>query len=729
MKVTRRAVLGSLIAGSAQVLLTHRLHAAQNAAPAGALELSLAAFSPGTLRISIAPVNDQAHLSELAVVDPSDTAVLYPFERAHSQELKWGKYSIKVSENPVRVAVSENGKLRQEIRFQLDSTNVQFNLDGPAFGLGEGVHPYDRRGTRDAMLNGQHAPDLLTFGARVPIPWVISPKGWGVFVGQPQGSFSFTQTEATFSGAEASSTRNVYLLLGDTPSDVMKEYAGLTGHPQLPPLWSFGYQQSHRTLAGKDEILSIAKTFRDKKLPCDAVIYLGTGFCPSGWNTGHGSFTFNESVFPDPAAVIKQLHDENLKIIVHIVPPGDFHGTVKDTGAEAQTPGDAVPYWAKHDKLLKLGIDGWWPDEGDRLSVYARYQRNKMYWDGSLQSQPDKRPFALHRNGYAGLQSFGWLWSGDTFSTWDALKSQIMVGINIGLSGIPYWGTDTGGFVPTIEYSPELFVRWFQFSTFCPSFRSHGRSWHLHLPWGWGLGDSGPKEVEGEWVASWPPQSDLHRTDVEQICRKFLNLRYQLLPYTYSMAAQAHANGMPMIRALWLSHPDDDQAQRVEDSYLWGDSIIVAPIHTKDSTERSVYLPAGPWWNFWTEEKLEGNGTITAKAGLDSMPLFVRAGAIVPTGPVKQHTAERSEEPVDLRVYVGADGKFDWYDDDGASFAYEQGQYMLVHCDWDDKKRTLTLQRDSKSRLGSGRQVRVRLVGSEVMKAVTLSEGISKVQF
>ena len=736
MNVTRREVLAGLCASSAQMLFARRLLASvpkspaadQDTAPAGALDLMLSALSPGTLRISIAPANAAVRSTELGVMDRPESSPLVPFGRSHAQAVRWGRYNVHVSDSPLCISVEEGGKLRQEIRFDLDSTNVHFPLDGPVFGLGEGVHPFDRRGTRDAMLNGQHDPDLRTFGARLPIPWVISPAGWGVFIGQPEGSFAFTQTEATFFGAEATSTRNVYLLLGDTPADGLREYAELTGHPQLPPLWSFGYQQSHRTLSSEEEILSIARTFREKKLPCDALIYLGTGFCPSGWNTGHGSFTFNEKIFPNPPAVLQQLHDENLKVIVHVVPPGNFHGTVHDSGAEAETPGDAVSYWAKHIPVAKAGVDGWWPDEGDRLSVYARLQRNQMYWDGPRQLDPTKRPFALNRNGYAGLQRYGWLWSGDTFSTWEALRAQIMVGMNIGLSGIPYWGSDTGGFVPTPEFTPELFVRWFQFSCFCPSFRSHGRAWKLHLPWGWGMGDPGPKEVEGAWVASWPPAADLHRTDVEAICRKFLDLRYQLLPYTYSMAAETHKTGMPMICALWLAYPNDPRTYLIDDSYLWGDHILVAPMSVKEATERTLYLPEGKWWDYWTEEKVEGNREITAKAKLDSMPLYVKAGAIVPMGPIKQHTSEKSEEPIVLKVYPGANGRFQWYDDDGSSFAYQQGQYMLVECEWDDSRRSLSLRRDAAGKLGTGRRIRIEIVGTNASRTISLAETVSHVQ-
>jgi alpha-glucosidase/alpha-D-xyloside xylohydrolase len=351
-----------------------------------------------------------------------------------------------------------------------------------------------------------------------------------------------------------------------------------------------------------------------------------------------------------------------------------------------------------------------------------------MYWDGSLKDNPAQRPFALHRNGYAGLQRFGWLWSGDTWSTWNALQAQILAGINVGLCGIPYWGSDTGGFVPTVEYTPELFIRWFQFSAFCPSFRSHGRSWKLHLPWGWNLGTSGPKEVEGDWVASWPPEADLHRADVEVICRKYLNLRYQLLPYLYSAAAQTHSTGMPIIRALWLMYPQDKNALLVDNVYLWGDDILVAPVYEKGATQRNAYLPVGKWWNYWTNELVDGGKEITVPAPLDSLPLFIKAGAVIPIGPIKQHTGEATSEPVTLKIYPGADGTFTWFDDDGSSFEYERGNYMRVVCEWNDSSRTLTLARDPEGKLGIGRHIRVTLAGISQTHDAVLQEATTKIQ-
>jgi alpha-glucosidase/alpha-D-xyloside xylohydrolase len=637
-----------------------------------------------------------------------------------------------VDESPLRVTVREGGKVRQQIWFEPDTTNLHFALDGPVFGAGEGAHPFDRRGAREAAVNGQIAPDYRTYGARLQFPWIISPTGWGLFVGQPLGSFDFTQQEGSFRAAEAYSTRNIFLLLGDGPAQVLEEYAKLTGFPHMPPRWALGYLQSHRTLASRDEVLDVMRTFRERKLPCDGVIYLGTGFCPSGWNTGHGSFAFNEKIFPDPAAMIQEIHDAHFKIVLHVVPPGDLHGSVADTGREAEEPGDAVAYWQQHAALEQIGVDGWWPDEGDKFSVYERFARNRMYFDGSRKTQPDRRPFALHRNGYAGMQRFGWLWTGDTASTWQTLRAQIMVGLNAAYSGITYWGTDIGGFVPTAELTPELYVRWFQWAAFCPLFRGHGRAWKLRLPWGWNTGDPGPKEVEGDWVASWPPAADLHRADVETICRKYLNLRYQLLPYIYSAVARGHATGLPIIRPLALNWPGDAKAVATEDAYLFGDHILVAPVYEKsapgNAQARSVYLPAGDWWDFWTNEKTGGGGTVQRAVDLETIPLFVRSGAIVPMGPVRQYSSEPSTEPLTLRVYPGADGRSTWYDDDGASYRYEAGEFMRAECTWDEATRTLKVTPDAAGRMALPPAIRVEMAGGGAGKLVELTRSGASVK-
>ena len=722
----RRTVLRGLGVGLAQTLFHTQLEAAASLAPEtgepGKLDFRIRAVSEKILHISIAPVHAEPPEREPGIIESHQETSL-SVSKDFPMSIPWGRYVIQIATDPLRfTAIEGSDRVRQEIQFETDSTSVRFRLGSqPLFGLGEGLIG-DLRGTKDGMRNGQSSPSLRTGGSRVPIPWLISPEGWGIFVGLPFGTFDLTGEMGRVISPVATSRRNVYLLIGDSPAEVLHGYAELTGFPHLPPLWSLGYLQSHRTLASRDEVLSIPKTFREKNLPCDGLIYLGTGFCPSGWNTGHGSFTFNADVFPDPQQMLREMHDEHFNVVLHVVPPHDFHGEIADTGSAPHTPGDAVPYWAEHLPLLAMGVDGWWPDEGDLLPVEARLERNKMYWEGQVKAYPERRPFALHRNGYAGLQRFGWLWSGDIDSTWKTMAAQVADAISVGLSGIPYWGTDTGGFVPTRELTPELFVRWFQFSAFCPLFRSHGRTWKLRLPWGWNLGTPGPLEG-AEALGDWPQPQDLHNPDVETICRKYLELRYQMLPYIYSTIEQAHRSGLPPMRALWLANPKDEKALQIEDQYMWGDHVLVAPVLEKGATQRKVYLPAGEWWDFWNHQRAKSDHgrEVAREVDLATIPLYLRAGAILPFGPVRQYATEPSEQPFTLRIYPGADGQFSWYQDDGISFAYQQGHFSRVDCSWQDASRNLTLSLSGKSHPPFGTKVNVCTMDDGKTKSVTLA--------
>ena len=392
--------------------------------------------------------------------------------------------------------------------------------------------------------------------------------------------------------------------------------------------------------------------------------------------------------------MIHQLHEDHFKVVLHVVnPPVNLHGKVSDTGTAAEEPSNAAKYWSHHVPLDRIGVDGWWPDEGDPLPASSRLVRNEMYWDGERQVRPNLRPFALNRNGYAGLQRYGWLWSGDVFSTWKTLAAQVMEGINIGLCGIPYWGTDTGGFVPTKELTAELFLRWFQFSAFCPLFRGHGRTWKLRLPWGWNLGDYGPAELTPAFtVDDLPPPEALHNTAVEEICRKYLNTRYSLLPYIYSAVAETHATGMPLIRGLWLQFPDDEKARALDDQYMFGPSLLVAPVMKAGATTRSVYLPDGIWWNFWTNDRIPGGKTVEVGSPLETIPVFVRSGTTLATGPVKQFATQESDVLISLTVYPGSDGVSSHYEDDGHTFAFEKGDFSSTELRWDEATRTLALK-------------------------------------
>jgi alpha-glucosidase (family GH31 glycosyl hydrolase) len=557
-----------------------------------------------------------------------------------------------------------------------------------------------------------------------------------MFVHQPYGTFDFSGAESKFQPKEVDKNLPIelFFIASREPAVIMAEYAGLTGHPELPPLWSLGYQQSHRTLAGREEVLAEARTFREKKLPCDALIYLGTGFCPSGWNTENGSFAWNQKVFPDPKEMIEKFHEDHFKVVLHsVIMTDELHGTVHDRAEcseNSSKSADASCNWTAHREDFAMGVDGWWPDEGDPLDIPSRLVRNRMYWEGPQLDRPNERPYALHRNGYAGMQRYGsFLWSGDVYSTWETLRTHIPIAINTGLSGIPYWGTDIGGFVPTKEFTAELYLRWFQFGAFCTLFRCHGRTWKLRLPWGWNTGDPGPVEINNYNGAAIPDPSQLHNTQVEPICRKYLELRYRMLPYIYSTVRECTQTGMPVMRGLWLHYRDDPKAVNRSDEFLWGRDFLVAPVVEQGATSRNVYLPRGTWYDFWTNERMDGGREVTRAVDLETMPLYVRAGAILPLGPVKQYVEEKSDEPLTVHVYPGADGSFTLYEDDGRSFDYRQGEWMDIEISWNDAGRVLRMKLASGSKMLPPLRRAIRVKVAEKQKELEFNGHPIEVRF
>ena len=625
----------------------------------------------------------------------------------------------------VRVEMVKSGKLVQQLRIDPQTGVVTFELgDGPLLGLGEGGPQFDRRGSTDRMKSGQGGYKLRTHGGRVPIPWIIGTGGWAMFIHQPFGTFDFTGSAGRFEPASPDAALDLFVIGASDPASIMAEYARLTGYPEMPPLWSLGYQQSHRTLGSREEILAEARTFREKKLPCDTMIFLGTGFCPSGWNTANGSFAWNPRVFPDPKEIVDEFHKEHFRVVLHsVIWTPKLQGSVHDPcRVDRFDEGQAGCLWDAHRKVFSLGVDGWWPDEGDPLNIESRLVRNRMYYEGAQMDRPNERPFALHRNGYAGMQRYAaFLWSGDVFSTWETLRTHIPIAVNTGLSGIPYWGTDIGGFVPTKELTGELYVRWFQFGAFCPLFRSHGRTWKLRLPWGWNTGELGVSEVAAyRDGAADPDPEELHNAAVEPICRQYLELRYRLMPYLYTAVREAHDSGLPVMRGLWLHYPDDPAAVARGDEYLWGRDMLVAPVVEKGASERKLYLPRGAWYDFWAREKLEGGREISRPVDLATTPLYVRAGAVIPMGPVRQYTEEKVDGPLTLWVYPGSDGAFTLYEDDGKTFNYRRGDVMRLQSTWSDTDRTLKIQLAKGSRMlpPMTRNIEVRVANEAVSKAV-----------
>jgi alpha-glucosidase (family GH31 glycosyl hydrolase) len=503
---SRREALKSLAVASAAAMLPRATTAETLRVPGGEIEIQIASISQNTLRLSLFPMRDgkircMRYDGSLVRTDwgPPLAVLRDDFDE---RVVQCGNLNVRINSKPLTCTIS-NGKndVLQRLRIYPQTGAVSFITgDSPLLALGEGGRQFDRRGSIDEMRSGQGGYKLATHGGRVPIPWIIGTSGWAMFFHQPYGTFDFTGSESNFLpvASDNASPLDLFFIGAREPATIMAEYARITGKPEMPTLWSFGYQQSHRTLASREEMLSEAKTFREKKLPCDALIYLGTGFCPSGWNTENGSFAWNSKVFPDPRKMIEQLHQDNFHVVLHsVILTNKLHGSARDACDLANFDEEqASCYWDAHRRNFAMGVDGWWPDEGDPMDIASRLVRNRMYWEGPQIDRPNERPYALHRNGYAGMQRYAaFLWSGDVYSTWETLKTHLPIAINTGLSGIPYWGTDIGGFVPTKEFTAELYLRWFQFGAFCPLFRCHGRNWKLRLPWGWNTGDPGPMEI------------------------------------------------------------------------------------------------------------------------------------------------------------------------------------------------------------------------------------------
>jgi alpha-glucosidase (family GH31 glycosyl hydrolase) len=709
----------------------------------GPIEITITAVSRRTVRITVQAIengNAVPLVSDGALLDRSwGLPVVRVRALSGSRTVRAGDLRVTLAGSPLTFRVERGaGELVQELSLvspEPDAVTSELHFStgkGLLLGMGQGGSQFDRRGASDTMVSGQGGYHLGTHGARVPIQLLIGTAGWGMFVHSPLGTFDLSGSKGRLRAADGQTglPLDVFVIGSNEPAAFLSEYAKITGFPEMPPLWSFGYQQSYRTLGTAEEIMQEALTFREKKLPCDTMIYLGTGFCPNGWNTDNGEFAWNERAFPNPAKAIEQLHSEHFKVALHVVLEGErLTGTVSDPCTAAPLPTGRTPdhhwppdrqvscYWPAHKPLADLGVDGWWPDQGDGLDAPSRLARNRMYFDGQQMYRPNQRVFALHRNAYAGMQRYAaFLWSGDVLSRWETLKTHVPNAINTGLSGIPFWGTDIGGFVPTQEFTGELYARWFQFAAFCPLFRSHGRDWKLHRPWGWDTGDLGFPETPGYH----PAAAELHNAAIEPVCRKYLELRYRLTPYLYSVVKETCETGLPVMRALWLHYADDPAAAARGDEYLYGRDILVAPVVEKGATSRTLYLPRGAWYDFWTNERHDGGREITRAVDLSTMPLYVRAGAVIPMGPLKQYTGEQVDGPLSLTVFPGVDGRSFVYEDDGETFDFRRGEFMRLDIQWNDAPQRLVLQLAGGSKMlrPGGIPLEIRLAGSATAKTV-----------
>jgi alpha-glucosidase (family GH31 glycosyl hydrolase) len=749
--------------------------AAQQIVSAGKpAQLDIRAAGDRSLRVTLKPVDfTPAYPPTPAVVDrayPAPAISLRSLDKPVRRTI--GSLVVEVKPNPLSVSVRDSaGRVIQELAFEIDG-NMSFRVGGaPVLGLGEGgPRPvqgqpwreapvqFDRRGAMD-LMEPRWQSDM--YGSRNPVAMLLGTEGWGLFVATPwvhvdlrnpeRGSFVPWKPTGKEGAPQTERNQQQNLGKGLPPTDAivpglfdffvfdardpvvtMKDFARITGPAAMPPKWALGYMQSHRTLATDAEMMGIIDSFRSKQIPVDAVIYLGTGFTPRGWNTKQPSFDFNPDVFKrDPKAVVADMHARNVKLVVHMVPWDrdklpTLHGSIPPKAGETVDASHIQEYWKQHVGLVNAGVDAFWPDEGDWFNLFERIKRHQLYYQGHLSTKPNERPWSLQRNGFPGIAQWGgWVWSGDTDSSWKTLEAQIAVGINYSLSIGPFWGSDIGGFYPNNELTGELYARWFQFAAFCGSFRSHGRTWWTRLPWGWGLNDFGPREYSNNNTPI-PPEdrrnilpSELNNPAIEPVAKKYAELRYQLMPYTYTLAWEARDAGLPLMRAMWLHYPDDERARTLGNQFMWGRDLLIAPVFTKGATSRDVYLPKGDWFDWWSNAKVTGGTTVTRPVDLSTMPIYVRAGAIVPVDPVRQYTAQQVSEPTTLKVFRGADGSFTLYDDDGISQEYLAQKGSWTKIAWNDRARQLTIE--------PGAPKGATNVASErTFKVVVLPEGTTK---
>lgn len=693
-----------------------------------AVKACIEQLTPRTLRIATLPVSESVK-DVFSTLDLAEREWGEPAQAVTGDAVvQAGCFTVEIKDMTYRVM--REGKIIQTLSIDGQTGEVRFPLGGGhIFGLGHGYeHHPDRRGfCYDLRVNGQVMPIIQNYSATSPTPYVISTDGWALYFHQPwKACIDLTGEEGIFRvpHAHPETYTDIFVVACDQPADCTREYYGFTGRPPMPPKYAFGYQQSYRTLSykGENEVMKTAKYMRENDLPCDVLVYLGSGYCEHGWNTCNGNFDWDAEAFPTPEKTMRELHDLNYKISLHVTRCyTGLHGKIDDKNVSPLEYDHAANYWKVHEKLYDVARNEvWWPDDADEVDMEQRLCRHRMYYEGSLRLNPDVRPFQMQRNAFPGCTKWGGIiWSGDVMSEWETLKNQVPIGLNASLSCSPYWGTDTGGFFSTSEYTGELFIRWFEYSAFTPFFRGHGRPSYLHNPWGWTMHkwEDIPLESNPSMPRDNPPPKDaLPDERVEPICRRYLHARYALLPYLYTLSRAVYDEGMPVMRPLWFLYPQDETARGIGHEYMLGDALLVAPVTAKGAETWKVYLPEGQWYDYWTGAKYEGGREHEVSAALDVIPVFARAGSIIPHGPVTQYVSAPTKDAFDeivLKIYTGTDGSYELYEDDGNSMGYQRGEFTRTRFEWNDAESKLSATGESTLLPGSKRTIKAVLVNEQ----------------
>ena len=485
---------------------------------------------------------------------------------------------------------------------------------------------------------------------------------------------------------------------GPSADNVIATYRNLSGNAPMFPKWAYGFWQCRERYTSGSHLVETIKEFRKRQLPVDVIVQDWQYWGDRGW----GVPQFDEKNYPNPAGFIKELHDLNAHFNISIWSNPDKNSTIgKEYVAKNRfipntkwldyfNPETRKEYWnTLKVNMFDNGVDSWWMDAvependalkgekthigaGDFYRLTYPLMVSQAVYEGQRESSSDKRVCILTRSAFSGQQRYGVInWSGDIGYTWDVFKNQIVAGLNYTITGFPYWTTDIGGFFRpgrsqyTDEKYHELLTRWYQWGTFNPIFRMHGYQTETE-PWKFGQ-------------------------KVEDNMRKMLNLRYRLLPYIYSEAWQVTKKGSTIMRPLVMDFNGDTAAVNRQFQYMFGKSILVAPVTESSKTEWNVYLPkAAGWFDFWTGKLFKGGQKVKTDAPLDRIPLFVKAGSIIPMGKIIQSTAEKSDT-LEIRVYKGANGEFTLYEDEGDNYNYEKGKYSNISFRWNEKNQSLTI--------------------------------------
>lgn len=575
---------------------------------------------------------------------------------------------------------------------------------------------------------------------KIAIPFLVSSLGYGILV-DTYSPMIFNDTKyGSYLYTEADYEMDFYFIYGSNMDGVIRGYRYLTGKAVMLPKWAFGFVQSQERYETAKEINDVVKEYRKREIGLDCIVLDWCSWEGELW----GQKTFDAVRFPDPSAMMKELHDNHANLMISIWPNmskdcdnfKEFEEKKLLLHASSiydpyQEEGRKL-YWKQAEEgLFRHGIDAWWCDSSEpftpewnhlgqpepitmyhefydtssqyipaqHTNSYGLYHARTMY-EGQRGVTCEKRVVNLTRNGYVGQQRYGAvLWSGDISANWTTLKRQIAAGLNFCASGIPYWTLDIGAFFvkkgvqwfwdgdyekgyDDLGYR-ELFTRWFQYGGFLPMFRSHGTDFRREL---WYFDEQGDPFYDA--------------------LIKINHLRYQLMPYIYSIAARVWKDDYTMLRMLAFDFPKDARARETDDQFLLGGSLMICPVtvpmyYEKDSRPiegcakvREVYLPKDTgWYDFWTNQYYEGGQTITAAAPIDIIPLYVKAGSILPMTCFMQYVDEVPDAPVEVRVYSGRDAEFELYEDEGNSYRYEEGEYAITKLVWSEENQKLDINK------------------------------------